>query len=271
MKTIAFGPLRKKIVGSWRWFGQDLAQELSKYYKIVFATVDKIPKCDLIFVVKLPQFLKQAVATKIPVIYVTIDVFHSKKDINNLEPLLNKCTVINQCHFLCDLIPKSSFIPHHIKYITDSEFKTEGSILWVGGSQYKKTVQRFIQKVNLEIEIDYLCGKEWSPENQLAAQETAKAAIDIKGDIFWQRMKPATKIVDFLASGLPVAANENCSAVDYFYNVYNFRIPDPTDYFYWFSHHYYDLVQELKPRIRHDFSLNQIGLQYKRLIDNLLN
>lgn len=271
MKTIAFGPLRDKIVGSWRWFGQDLAEELKKYYNIIYANRTRIPKCDLIFAVKLPDFTRKAIQTGIPVLYVSIDLFHSLEDFDKFKNELKYCTVVNQCHLLCDIIKDSHFIPHHIKYQTNANYREKGYILWVGGSQYKKIAQDYVKQHNLGLKVEYLSGIDWTSERQIIYQSEAKAAFDIKGPDFWQRTKPATKLVDFVASGIPIAANEYCSGIDFFKKYYKFNLVSPLDKTEWFSEKYFNEIQKIKDKIRCDLSLESIGLQYKKIIDRVLN
>lgn len=287
--TIAFGPKRNKIVGSWRWFGEDLAKELEKYYNIKYVEQNKkCPKCDVLIIVKNVEFAVQQMKYISPekIIYLSIDHFKSPTQLRNERIKLKNCITVHQSESMMNTMEqycKEYFINHHIKFGQEfNQYQEFGPIFWVGGSQYIDIILKYLNehKINKPIkmvttgrhkgkyinltDIEYT---NWTPDNQLKIQKQCKVAIDIKGFDWWQKHKPTTKLMDYIAAGLPPATNKISHGYEYLLKLgFDCCSPEETDR--WFSRDYYLETLKFRNKVIELCSLENIGLKYREIIDN---
>src|SRR5690606_29128277 len=116
-------------------------------------------------------------------------------------------------------------------------FLTEGPLLWVGVRSNLPPVLKWLEDHRPSDEIWILTNPEqaeeaafprhlglpqglnvrlevWPPQRHLEWLSQARAAFDVKGPDFRAQHKPATKALDFLASGVPLAMNLDSSPVE---------------------------------------------------------
>jgi hypothetical protein len=112
--------------------------------------------------------------------------------------------------------------------------------------------------------------EEWTPERQLELTAKARAAIDIKGTDFRPRHKPPAKGIDFIASGLPLAMNPDCSTVEHLSRM-GFDVVSPLDIDRWFAPEYWEETRRFGIALRELLSRQRVGLRYKRIIAQVLS
>lgn len=295
--TILIGPEPSKNPtnsGSWKWFGIDLANELKKYYNIITQkNAEPLKKADCYLVVKNIDYLDKVRKNKQKSIFLAVDSIKSEDDF-----LGTKCDwfIVNNQEFFEDYFKpeRASFIPHHIKYFIDGH-RWEARlkyILWQGMEGNYRYVKKYLDEHHIDCYIRFLLsGKErdagkswehldyqdcssvrrhfgWSEERQRNELRYCSGFLDIKGDDFHQRYKPATKVLDALASGVPTAIND-CGVRRYMETL-GIDLAYPTDTEKWFSRDYFDYTQGLKWRIREEFNVEVIAKKYKEVIDKVL-
>lgn len=298
---VAFGPAWRAGNGSWEWLGADLSNELSKYFDVSFFGTEKVKHlrivrevegCDVVVVVKHRWSLTSMVKAARRVIYAPVDVFKSGADVDEMSPYLSKCSVIvaqsPTIHGQMVQFCKSYLIDHHIKHFSKliQSYKESGPVLYVGvGSNMPFIVDWFnLGMLNWPLLVltsddrsasrwgfsggDVTC-VQWTPERHLDALNECRAAIDIKGSSFWQTTKPATKAMDYIASGLPFAINPGSDA---HVSARSFvRVCLPSDTGRWFSREYWTETQRAANRIRCALSLDEIGLKWKQVIEEAVS
>ena len=300
--TVLFGPEPSKNPlnsGSWKWFGIDLANELRQYYNIITQkNAEPLKKADCYLSIKSLEFAKR-IGQRDRSIYVVVDKFRTVEEIAICAKYSCRMTILNNEQLWRNYFINAKnnhygmFIPHHIKYFYDGYvYQPESSIFWQGMLGNYRHFREYIEKNILSKHIKILLsGKErdpgkqwnsfyfmqnfharthyaWTEEHSEKFMKTCSGFLDIKGDDFHQRYKPATKVLDAIASGVPTAINE-CGVRDYMASL-GMTLAYPTDTAYWFSREYFDLTQQWKEIIRRDFHVEKVALQYKEVIDNLL-
>lgn len=297
--TILIGPEPSKNPlnsGSWKWFGIDLANELKQYYNIITQkNAEKLKKADLCIIIKSLHLLERAKYRK--TIYIPVDKFRCVEEVKMCEKhgsliILNNEELYSK-YFKNHSSLSALFIPHHIKYFYNGyTYRPNGAIFWEGMHGNSKYVQDYLKENHISKDIKFLIsGKDrdpnkdwfflnyvqnfkyrvfyaWSEERHAAYLRTCSGFLDIKGDDFHQRYKPATKVLDAIASGVPTAIND-CGVRDYMVSL-DMTLAYPTDTAYWFSREYFDLTQQWKEIVRRDFHVSTVALQYKEVIDKLL-
>lgn len=144
-KIIAFGP--EKNTPSWNWVGFDACRELSKYFHIkTFTTLSKVPKADIIFVIKqIPSksFLMEAHQQNSRVVYCPIDFFVSRIHVYQCSEILKACSaIVSHCEKLNNILVRYNknifYVDHNNKYALPhmTSYKEKGYVLWIGGCQY---------------------------------------------------------------------------------------------------------------------------------------
>lgn len=298
--TVLFGPEPSKNPlnsGSWKWFGIDLANELSKYYNIIFQkNAETLKQADCYVVIKCSKFLQRT--SKLKCVYIAVDKLRYKEEARFVRKCEPDWIVLNNEQFYIDWfkdVSNSLYIPHHIKYFYDGH-KFEDRleyVSWQGMEGNYKYVKEYLEQNYVDVAIRFLLsGKErnasksweyldyksglfrrthigWSEERMRNELCHAGGFLDIKGSDFHQRYKPATKVLDALASGVPTAIND-CGIRRYMETL-GIELAYPTDTEKWFSRDYYDYTQGLKWRIREEFNVEKIALQYKEVIDQVLS
>jgi len=204
------------------------------------------------------------------------------------------------CRRLC-------FIDHHNKYALPAltTYKSTGYVLWIGGCQYLPYLLRWRRAHPLSAEVKILTDLAnvrarlagqvlanrlglgmilkadtrtlddcevyaWSEPLQRDMMIECKAALDIKDEVdFNQVHKPATKVQQFVASGIPCAVNVASYAHEYFQRR-GFDMAAPVEWERWFSPQYWQETQMMASRIRQTTSLEAVAQQYRELFDGLV-
>lgn len=198
------------------------------------------------------------------------------------------------------------YVEHHARDRLDppSDYRERGYVLWVGGFQYVPYLLQWLRAHPLPAELKLLTdvdqpravaaasqlagslqldcelregmrridGHEilpWSGSLQAVMMAECKAALDIKDEIdFNQVHKPPTKAQQFVASGIPFAANRGSSAFEYFERR-GFRLALPTDADEWFSPEYWRKTREQAADLTRRLSSANVGDCYRNLLDEL--
>jgi hypothetical protein len=105
----------------------------------------------------------------------------------------------------------------------------------------------------------------WRPEEQTAVMAGARAALDIKGEDFASRHKPATKAVDFIAAGLPLAMNPGTAAGEWLAGM-GFDVVSPLDTERWLSREYWEETRRFGAVLRELLSLERVGRRWRNVI-----
>lgn len=287
--------------GSWDWVGADIMQETTKYYGTTRYQAGEIPDADLVVVVKhAPGHDWINEVTRVaPVIYCPVDYYPEPAAID-----ADACMLRRYARILvhCDGLRKYfqpyapvSFLDHHVKYITPfpASQRRDGFILWVGVRSNLPALVQWTNRhrwpgelrvlTNLErpekgtpaaAELGFAPGldvvvENWSPDAQIARMGQARAALDIKAADFRSRHKPPTKAFDFLASGLPLAMNQDNEVFAHIARL-GFDLAVPTDVGRWLSQEYWEETQRFGRTIRELLNLERIGRRYRRVFDEVL-
>lgn len=301
MKTVLIGP--KRDFPSWQWYGESLVEGLRKYYNVkVFTGSDSQEKADYTIIVKVPQS-PAFVAKQKKTIYCPIDHFDDVRDIVNVRGFLSKLDyILLHCNrlrpFFLPYCPNIGLTEHHTKFMLTQmpPFREKGFVLWVGGFQYLPHILKWASEHKLphplKILTDYnssaaqgrarsiaesigytldtsaLDMYEWSPSTQEQLMREAKAAIDIKGSDFSQKMKPPTKVQKYVCSGIPVAVNAESYSFEYMRQL-GFPITVPEDFDTWFSQAYWETTQMFGMSLRSHLSLESVAEEIHNLLQGL--
>lgn len=198
------------------------------------------------------------------------------------------------------------FVEHNNKYALPemANYKEKGFVLWIGGCQYVPYLINWLKKHPIKNEIKILAdinnerarlaasvfannigmkltipknpkfiegieSHPWSERLQYEMMMDCKAAIDIKmTDQFNQNYKPPTKAQKYIASGIPFAINKESYSAEYFRNR-GFELAAPNNINRWFSPEYWQETKKFGEKLRIYTSLENVGLKYKKLIENL--
>ena len=313
-KRIAVGPITK--YPSWGWVGFDVARELSKYYEVsLFSEISEIENTDAVMLVKhrLSDRLLEEIKLKAKyLIYVPVDLWKDEEDFLNSVPFLKSADLVfAHSERMVSLLNKfniqSIFVEHYNKYTihADLEYKEYGKVLWIGGYEHSPWTVDYLEKNNLNLEIDMLTSPDtgfalseacrkfkllgykddfkehlgslkaltlsyWTERAQKTLMERTKAGIDIKNALFWDQVyKPPTKAQQFISSGIPFACNKESCHYEYFLKR-GFEIPEPTDINRWFSYEYWQETNKFKSTLNDLISLSAVGKAYKNNLDLIL-
>ena len=164
-KTLAVGPEISNMP-SWNWVGKDTAKELSKYYNVItFRSLEKIPNCDFLMLVKHPlkKINIQTIKSKgTKVLYCPIDFYHNENQLKEDLNFLSKCDAIAlHCERWIPFFEKINnnvyFVEHHSKFSLQeiNSYKKDGFVLWIGSFQYVPFLLDYIKKntINYELRI----------------------------------------------------------------------------------------------------------------------
>lgn len=201
-----------------------------------------------------------------------------------------------------------SYLEHNGKYTLEnpSEYKRDGFVLWVGGFQYVPYLvdfmrrnraafdlrilsdhsnQRALSEANIRssrigVDLKISEGKktvngfalfEWSENSQFEMMSASKAAIDVKHvKHFSQKFKPPTKAQKYVSSSIPFATNKESYSFEYF-EKRGFILAEPHETRRWFSERYWEETNEFAKNLRQNISIQNVGLSYKRIIDDCMN
>jgi TOD1/MUCI70, glycosyltransferase-like domain len=198
------------------------------------------------------------------------------------------------------------FVEHHTRYAlpTMADYKDGGFILWIGGCQYLPYLVHWLERHPIEDEVRILTDIEnyrardaarvfaaeigmkfeiaahtrsvagrrlypWSERLQGEMMRECKAALDIKmTETFEQYHKPPTKAQQYIASGIPFAANSDSYSAEYF-RVRGFEVAAPTETDRWFSREYWQETQVHGRELRRSTSTEAVTSRYEELIESL--
>jgi hypothetical protein len=293
--TVAIGP-EMPGWGSWEWVGADLAAELSEYYRTTTFAPGELPEADTILVVKHAPARDwvEAAARRGRVIYAPIDFYGSANEIDGDAGMLRKCgRVIVHCERLrkyFEPYAPVAYIDHHVKFAASAnrEYRRDGFILWVGVRTNLRSLVEWVNEHPLPAELLVLTNPEdprlvpsprevgfwddsgirienWSKERHLEATAAARAGIDIKGRDFRSRHKPPAKAIDFLASGLPLAMNQDSCVVEHLAGL-GFDVASPMDVERWLSREYWEETRRFGAALREMLSGERIGRRWRKVI-----
>lgn len=291
LPTVAFGPVTREL--SWKWVGEEVAQELSKHYRIrYFERGESIPRCSVAVMVR--NYSRGSCPAKI---FVPIDHYKSENQLI-LESSATQESDIILLH-TASLQPffakhcrntRIEIVDHHNRYSLGAmaPYKRDGFILFVGHPKnlpdfFKKAQQywfgRHLLILSESVEAVTSASKafpgtlfeaqKWTEDSQKVAMVRASAALDLKGDTFDQVHKPPTKAQKYIMSGIPFATNPGNYVCEYFEDK-GFKLATPDDPERWFSESYWRETHDFGERLRQDLTLENVALKYKTAIDSLL-
>ena len=110
--------------------------------------------------------------------------------------------------------------------------------------------------------------EEWSEAAQARLMRDCRAAIDIKGDSFNQKMKPPTKAQQFVASGVPFGCNPDHPAMAYF-RARGFAVAEAADFDRLLSRSYWEQTQQIAVPLRADISLQAVSRTYRQALNQV--
>lgn len=296
-KKITIGP--KRLHQSWQWFGIDLVDELQKHFSEVttftkYSINSKKYKPDVVIHLKAPKYLKDSLNWCENVIFLPVDTFNTEYDFLKYKFEISRCKKVivhsPTLHRLCHNVnSRNSIFEHHLKYYIKglNPYKEKGFIFWCGNVSNASQLASYLKKMktnNLDFKLlthdpprvkkifkkyNNIEVNQWTEENHLNYSKTCKAALDIKIKTFKELSKPDTKMVNYLASGIPAAINNHCDSRRRIKSFYGFEPALPYDYDYWFSKEYHTAVTNLRRQIYSKCNLKHIGIKYKSVINSL--
>jgi hypothetical protein len=163
-------------------------------------------------------------------------------------------------------------LPHLLHWLDDHPPPLEVRLLTNLTSRSSRVAGHFVARergISLRVttgEVNGYPAQEWSEAAQADMMQTCRAAIDIKGDSFNQRMKPATKAQQFAASGVPFGCNPGHPAIAYF-RTRGFEVADAADFERLLSQSYWEETQRFAVRLRKDLSLAAVSQTYRQVLN----
>jgi hypothetical protein len=238
---VSIGP-ENPTFGSWNWVGQHLLQGLTIPFRAeCFGHHDEIQDPDFVVFIKFLPALSvlQRLAESAILVYRPIDTYGSAAEIDEDRHRLQICRSV-LCHSsrLCRYIQPyapTCCLEHPLGFVLQQPrpWVSSGPLIWIGRTCNLPPVVAWINGQSIpmpiivatEAEGEFLVPRtsgfmkhndvtmvHWSREVHERLTELAVAAIDIKGDDFRARHKPPAKMLDFLASGVPVITNPGSSS-----------------------------------------------------------
>lgn len=296
--VVAFGPELPGF-GSWDWVGHDLVDALGNRFDVVTFRDDPLA-CDILVLIKWrPEFdVLRRTAARSAIVYCPIDLYGSAAEIDADWRSLRLCRrVVVHCPDLMKYF--GSYAPvesldHHVKYITPlrESFVEQGPILWTGVWSNLPPLVDWVNAHRLPAELCVLTNltgqdcvpartygfrdesavriENWTPERHRERLSQARAIIDIKGLDFRARHKPASKAIDAIASGVPLAMNADSSSAAYLKTLgFDVAVPEDTDR--WLSREYWEQTRACGARLREQLSLAAVANRFAQILDDVLN
>jgi len=295
---VCIGPVSPGI-GSWEWIGQQMGEELSQHFEVEYFS-DSIPNCDVAVIVKydFPRLMDSR-PVGVPVIFCPVDCYGSVRDIDHDGKYLFQCSqIITHSESLrkyFNAYAPVDYLDHHVRFVSETigPKPEKGPVLWTGIRSNLPPVTEWVNRNPLPRELWILTNldqevltvspsklgftgdstiriENWTPDKHVELAGLASSAIDIKGADFRVRHKPPTKAIDCIASGLPLAMNANSSSVRHLAKQ-GFQIASVEDQDLWFSSEYRDQTLEFAAELRKTLSRENVGKQFKSIIDHILS
>lgn len=238
---VAVGPENTDF-GSWNWVGRSLLEDLPDTFEpIAFADPFDVPEADIVIFIKFRpsgEYLRELRQRSI-LVFVPIDIFGSVAEINESRHDLQTfdLVLVHSERLIRYVIPYSKvrYVDHPLKFVlpTPKLFSQDGPLIWIGRRCNIEPVVAWANQQTLGRRLHILTNGErdqlqfeqfgfqrhndvvgniWTEDRHVALLAMASAAVDIKGDGFRARHKPPAKMIDYLASGLPVIANRSSAS-----------------------------------------------------------
>jgi hypothetical protein len=296
--VVAFGP-EAPGWGSWEWVGADMADALSGNFTTCTFRPWEVPEADVVVVVKHapPTEWVDRVARDARIIYAPVDAYGSASEIDADSGWLRRCArIVVHCERLRKYFAPYApveYLDHHVKFATPvrETLQAGGNLLWVGVRSNLGPMVRFVNSHELPAPLDVLTNLEepgslptpaeigfrpdaeirihnWSSDLQTSLMSAARGAIDIKGDDFRSRHKPAAKAIDFIASGIPLALNADSSPVEHLARM-GFDVASPLEPERWLSPAYRDETRRFGLAIRELLSCERVARRWRLIIEQL--
>jgi hypothetical protein len=252
-----------------------------------------------------PAQIAAAQANLSRIVYMPVDHFRDVGHIRRSARFLRACTLI-AVHsraltpYFRGLAPTMS-LEHYGKFFLPAiaPYKEQGYALWIGMLEHVPYLLHYLERHPLPLQTKILtnldsrraiAGAEhvarqlrfqmhigdgqingieaypWSADLQARMLSEAKAAIDIKGRSFNQRMKPPTKAQQFVCSGVPLAMTP-CGITRYM-EMHGLRIPLPSDD-RWLTRSYYENVCSVARRLRPKLTLDRTADRMSEIIERV--
>ena len=296
--VVAFGP-RIPEAGSWEWLGQDMATALQEKFETVVFDRD-VPPCDVAVFIKFkpPRESLRKIAAPSAVVYCPVDVYGSAAEIDADEDLLLCDRIVVHCPKLAKYTrsyAQTVCLDHHLKFTVPirEQFVPEGSLLWVGVRTNLPPLADWLRKTSFEEELWILTNPEdskdlenperlglppdgsyklgeWTVERHREWLKRCRAVLDVKGQDFRARHKPAAKAMDVVASGVPLAMNRDSSPAEYLRQL-GFEVACPEDRDRWISREYWEETRAFGRQLHERFSLPVLRDAWENLLDDVLS
>ncbi|WP_020471400.1 glycosyltransferase family 4 protein [Zavarzinella formosa] len=286
--TIAIGP-EFTGWGSWDWVGRSLVDGLGGRFITSVWKPWETPEADIVVLVKHlpPAGWAERVARDSALVFCPVDVYGSASAIVSDADWLRRCSLIlvhsRRLMTYFSSLAETAYIDHPIKYaapMRESRQQT-GSLLWVGVRTNIPPLADWLDRHPLPLPLDILTNPEhpgdvlkasafgfragqdirihnWSPGLHVAMTRQARAAFDIKGDDFRSRHKPPAKLIDFVASGIPVAINPGSGPGEHLAAL-GLNVPSPLDERQWLSESYWLATRQAGRQLLADLSPSSVA------------
>jgi hypothetical protein len=285
--NLLIGPATSKFP-SWQWCAADLVPHLERGGCVVrtFSDFRELHggSHDRVLVVKHPV-PDEVIFTVGRLAYMPVDFFTTPQEITARTPFLGRCDVVaSHCDrlglYLAPYCREIVSVEHYGKYVLPNppEWRRDGLVLWTGQRDYAPLVCDWYTRRARGFQITLLSNESpsrrdqsginsyrWTPEGQRALTRVCRAGLDVKGDNFAQMTKPATKVQQFVASGVPCAVNRGSWSWEYFHQL-GLDLADPDDEARWFSESYRDEVAAFGRAYRSKITPEAVAASYLRFL-----
>lgn len=295
MAVIAVGR-RLPGFGSWDWIGADLCREIGGRHTVV-PFDESPPECDVVLIIKHTP-ARQSGFGDTPLVYLPVDSYGSAAAIDRDARFLRQCSrVVVHAEplrkYFASYAPVD-YLDHHVKFVTSQpvDCRADGPILWVGVRTNLPPLVDWFRQHGLPERLLVLTNPEdesvepkpcdfgfpddgrvkverWSRKRHVAALQSARAAIDVKGDDFRSRHKPPAKAIDFIASGLPLAVNSGHPARSHLAKL-GFELADVGDTESWLSKEYWEETVRFGGALKELLQKERVGRRLRGIIESVL-
>ncbi|QDU39662.1 hypothetical protein Mal4_40080 [Maioricimonas rarisocia] len=294
---VAIGPERPGI-GSWDWVGQDLAESLQAEFA-VSTFRDEVPACDVAVLVKQPPSVGwgDQLPAGVRLIDCPIDRYGSAGEIDADWRLLRRASRVVAhspllARYFCSYA-RVEVLDHHLKYSIRlrESFLDDGPLLWTGVWLNLRPLVDWVNRHTLPAELHVLTNfeghacrsagdfgfrarnrvrvSEWTPARHATVLRESRGAIDIKGEDFRARHKPAAKAMDVLASGVPLAMNLDSSSARVLQQR-GFQLAAPHDFERWLSRDYWEQTRDFGRMLQETLTLPRIAGRFADIVRQVL-